>query len=319
VTSALGVFTPWKRATLAAVLLVVFGGCASSMPETPGARRSAEIDALQARVTQLAQQAAVNESEIARLRQQVAALEARVGAAPRRDGVASNPPASPAGTPPPSRPAAAGAPAAAAPRTATAAPAPTPRPAAPAPRPAAPPTAAAPPIEESDLTVEEVEVVLPPPRPAAPAPSSPTAPPASAPAGAVAPGGPLTPVSREAQVVYDEAYTFYHQGRYDEAEARFQEFLAMSPATELSDNAQYWIGACRFAKRDFRGALAAFRRTVETYPGENKVPDALFKMGQALEELDEPTEALEVYGELVRRFPDTAAATLAAERQEKLR
>jgi tol-pal system protein YbgF len=262
-------------------------GCASAMPETPGARRSAEIDELKARVTQLAQPAAVSEAEIARLRQQVAALESRVGGTARRDGATAAPPAAPpraaATQPPPAPPLAATRPA------------------------SAPPSPATPRIEETDLTIEEVEVVLPPARPASPGASAVSAP------------GPLGPVERQAQAVYDQAYTYYHQGRYDDAEARFQEFLAMSPASELSDNAQYWIGACRFAKRDFRGALAAFRRTVETYPDENKVPDALFKMGQSLEELGDPAEARIVYEDLVQRFPDTAAATLAAERRAKLR
>ena len=270
------------RLASAGLAVALFAGCASTMPETPGARRSAEIEELQRRVTQLAQQAAVSDSEIARLRQQVAALEARLGGSAARREASPAPAAPPAARPEPPRVAA---------------------------RPAPERAPAPPPVEESDLTVEEVEVV--PPATSRPAAGA-AAPPAAAPV-------PTTPVDRDAQAVYDQAYTFYHQGRYDDAEARFQEFLAMSPASELSDNAQYWIGACRFAKRDFRGALAAFRRTVETYPDENKVPDALFKMGQSLEELGEPTEALEVYTELVTRFPDTAAATLAAERQAKLR
>ena len=282
-------------------LALLLAGCASSMPETPGARRSAEIDELKARVTQLAQQAAVSEAEISRLRQQVAALEARLGVtgSARRDSGAST-----------------------SPRAAAPAPAvtPTPRPpAVAAARPARPAATAAPPIEESELMVESVEVEPPPARPAAPAPAAPATGRSASARPAAPAAGPLAPVDREAQAVYDEAYTFYHQGRYDDAEARFQEFLAVSPASELSDNAQYWIGASRFAKRDFRGALAAFRRTVESYPAGNKVPDSLIKMGQALEELGDPAEALAVYEELVRRFPDTAAATLAAERQSKLR
>jgi tol-pal system protein YbgF len=126
-------------------------------------------------------------------------------------------------------------------------------------------------------------------------------------------------VSAAAQAVYDEAYTMLNQGRYEQAEARFEEFLAESPNSELSDNAQYWIGSARFSRGDYQGALAALRRTVERYPNANKVPDALYKMGQALEELHDRDKALAVYDELVRRFPDTAAASLATERQAKLR
>jgi tol-pal system protein YbgF len=232
-------------------------------------------------VLELAQQARVSESEIDRLRQQVASLESRLaGGAPVRA-------VAPAATPPP--PARASRP-----------------PSSPPPAPRG--------VEEDELAAEELDVV---PAPAAPAarpaaPARPGAPPAAAPVAA-------QPVPREAQAIYDDAYTLYHQGRYEQAERRFEEFLAASPRTELSDNAQYWIGAARFARRDFRGALAAFRTTVELYPAENKVPDALFKMGQALEELGDPGEAQTVYRDLVQRFPDTAAATLADERLGQLR
>jgi tol-pal system protein YbgF len=126
-------------------------------------------------------------------------------------------------------------------------------------------------------------------------------------------------VPREAQAVYDEAYTLLHQGKYEQAEARFEEFLAESPSSELSDNAQYWIGEARYSRGDFKGALAAFRRTVDRYPEANKVPDALYKMGQSLEELHERGQALAIYDEIVRRFPETAAASLAAERRDTLR
>ena len=47
-------------------------------------------------------------------------------------------------------------------------------------------------------------------------------------------------------------------------------------------------------------------------------PDALYKMGESFERLNERGQALAVYDELVRRYPDTAAATLAGERKAKL-
>jgi tol-pal system protein YbgF len=274
------------------------------VPRLPGERRDDKLAALEARVLELAQKAAVQEVELARLRQQVASLEAKLG---RRADARGGETTGGAGSPSTAS-------------VARAVPAPQP----PARGAAALASRPAPSLEESELPVEE-PVAPPAPAPVAVAPPrpAPARPPAAAPRAALAPGptaggGEGEPVSREAQAVYDEAYTFFHQGKYAQAEARFEEFLAQSPKSELSDNAQYWIGASRYARDDFRGALAAFRRTVELYPDGNKVPDALYKMGQALEELAEPVEALAVYDELVRRFPDTAAATLAVERQTKL-
>jgi tol-pal system protein YbgF len=290
------------RRAVAALALVTagalgLGGCASGrLPETPGQRREAEIEELKARVVELARQAAVAESEIARLRQQVASLEARLGGR----GAAATPPRSSAGTQPSTT--------ASRETTAPARPAATPAPR-PAP-PATPSSAGRPALEESDLEADPL--VAAPPAAPVPAPVPPRQP--ATPAARPVPAAELQPVPREAQAVYDDAYTLYHQGRFEEAERRFEEFLAVAPPTELSDNAQYWIGAARLSRGDHRGSLAAFRRTVELYPEGNKVPDALFKMGQALEELGDPGEARGVYEELSRRFPDTAAAALALER-----
>ena len=122
------------------------------------------------------------------------------------------------------------------------------------------------------------------------------------------------PISAAAQAIYDRGYTLYHQGRYVDAETSFQQFLQGYPATELTDNAQYWVGECRFARGDFRGALAAFQVTVDRFPGGNKVADAVLKMGDSHQALGEAERARERWEEVRRRFPGSAAAAVAEER-----
>jgi TolA-binding protein len=67
-----------------------------------------------------------------------------------------------------------------------------------------------------------------------------------------------------------------------------------------------------------RGALAAFRETVERHPRGNKVPDALLKVGEALAGLGDVEGAREAYGEVMRRFAGTTAAAVAEDRLEAL-
>jgi tol-pal system protein YbgF len=122
------------------------------------------------------------------------------------------------------------------------------------------------------------------------------------------------PVDSAGQALYDRGYTLYHQGRYLDAEASFQRFLQANPATELSDNAQFWIGESRYARGDIRGALAAFRETLQRYPDGNKVPDALIKEGDCLTSLGDRDGARSRYEEVIRRFPSSAAAIMAEER-----
>ncbi|MGE5234433.1 MAG: tol-pal system protein YbgF [Acidobacteriota bacterium] len=255
---------------LVVLLPLLVAGCAST--GTGAADPAAEIEALKTRVLELQRKAAVAEVEIARLRQQVGALES------------SRPAESPA----------AGAPAA--------------RPSAPAPGEAVvPPAAPAPAIEIRDLD-----------EPAGLPPAA--APPAAAPAPAPAPGArPDQPVPAAAQALYDEAYTQYHQGRYVDAEAAFQRFLQAYPQSDLSDNAVFWIGECRSARGDLKGALAAFRQVLDAYPDGNKVPDALLEAGQCLQGLGDLDGARASYRDVVRRFPQSAAAETAREKLAALR
>lgn len=257
-------------------LPLLVAGCAST--GTGAADPAAEIEALKTRVLELQRKAAVAEVEIARLRQQVGALESGRPAESPAGGAASA------------------------------------RPSAPPPREAAvPPAGPAPAIEIRDL--DEPTAV--PPAAAPPA----AAPPAAAPAPAApAPGSrPDQPVPAAAQALYDEAYTQYHQGRYVDAEAAFQRFLQAYPQSDLSDNAVFWIGECRSARGDLKGALAAFRQVLDAYPDGNKVPDALLEAGQCLQGLGDLDGARANFQDLIRRFPQSAAAETAREKLSALR
>lgn len=126
-------------------------------------------------------------------------------------------------------------------------------------------------------------------------------------------------VDAAARNLYDDNYTLFHEKRYGEAEEGFGRFLALHPATELSDNAQFWIGEARFARGRYEEALQAFLLTVERFPDGNKVPDAFYKAGRCLELRGDRNRAIATYEETVRRFPSSAAAISAREHLEALR
>jgi tol-pal system protein YbgF len=286
---------------LAVGLCLLAAGCTGNAVRSDDPQ-SKEMDELKARVVELQRKAAVSEVEIARLREEVAELQAQRGGG---------------------RAPAAARPAAPSPRTSAADGIVT----APAPRPGPPPRRGepSPALEEADIDLppspaQPAKRQPPPPvrpsteSPGRPAPSQP--PPAATAPGAEGPSGTLSPA---AQALYDRGYALYHQGHYVDAEASFQRFLQANPKSDLSDNAEYWIGECRYARGDTRGALAAFRETVERFPEGNKVADALLKAGQCLEAMGDVEGARVTYREVTRRFPGTAASAVAEERLGKLR
>lgn len=114
--------------------------------------------------------------------------------------------------------------------------------------------------------------------------------------------------------LYDRALDLLQRDDLEAAETAFRDFKRRFPASDLADNAQYWIGEARLRRGDVGGALAAFRAVVEDFPEGNKVPEALFKVGHCLGEQGDSAAAAEVFRELVRRYPGSAASELAKRR-----
>lgn len=265
--------------------LLVLPSCATRPLPVRDSSAAAEIAALKSRLLELQRQVTVHEVEIERLRARVAELDG--GRAPRESNA----------RPPARRPAG---------REEVSA-----RPSQPRqsrPQEARPP---APSIDSSDLPTVDLDL------PAANSPSGSPAPPLPGP-GSSAPQRPLQPASSEAQALYDQGYSLFHQGRYVDAEAAFQRFLRSHGDTDLADNAGYWIGESRYAREDYRGALSIYRETLERHPTGNKVPDILLKMGICLENLGDLGGARDVYDELIRRYPGSGASVTAEERRSAL-
>jgi len=113
---------------------------------------------------------------------------------------------------------------------------------------------------------------------------------------------------------YQAAYSDLASGRYGLARDAFTEYLRRYPDTEVSDNAQYWIGECSYALGDFQGAIEAFKKVAENYPKGDKVPAALLKTGIAYSRLKDMSSARKYYAQVAQKYPKSDEARLARER-----
>ncbi|MFQ5633274.1 MAG: tol-pal system protein YbgF, partial [bacterium] len=119
-----------------------------------------------------------------------------------------------------------------------------------------------------------------------------------------------------AKTLYESAYQDLVKGQYKLAESGFRQYLQLFPQGGLSDNAQYWIGECFYAQRQYSKAVQAFAAVIEQFPGGDKVPAAMLKLGYSQYTLGRRNVAISTLQDLVRKHPFSNEAKLA---QEKVR
>lgn len=119
--------------------------------------------------------------------------------------------------------------------------------------------------------------------------------------------------------LYREAYETFQRGDLEGARKKFEAFLSQYPHTELSDNAQFWIGETYFLKKDYEKAILEYEKVIVKYPEGDKVPSALLKQGLAFLELGDKTNGRSLLKRVMERYPKTEQAEIAKKRLESIK
>jgi tol-pal system protein YbgF len=119
--------------------------------------------------------------------------------------------------------------------------------------------------------------------------------------------------------LYDAAYLDLTKGSYDLAITGFGNYLKYFPETEQAADAQYWLGECYYAKKNYTRAAIEFHKVLENYSTGTKVPSSLYKLGLSLLELKSAGQARKYLEELTDKYPNTQEAKLAEEKLKKIK
>jgi TolA-binding protein len=146
--------------------------------------------------------------------------------------------------------------------------------------------------------------------------------PAPAGGGTTAPSGGGSPsggVGVSPQKLYDSAMGDYYSGQYDLAILGFSDYIKSFPKADLADDAQ--VNICSAYLQDGKNdkAVEACDLAIRTYPGGDKIPDAYYKKGLALQNLRDVNGAREAWEHVVKSNPDTDAGRLAKQRLEQIK
>ena len=119
--------------------------------------------------------------------------------------------------------------------------------------------------------------------------------------------------------IYKDAFETYQKGDIEGARRKFETFLKQYPNTDLSDNAQFWIGETYFVKKDYERAVLEYEKVTAKYPEGDKVPAAMFKQALAFLELGDKANARNIFRRVIERYPQSDQADLAKKRLETIK
>jgi tol-pal system protein YbgF len=136
--------------------------------------------------------------------------------------------------------------------------------------------------------------------------------------GAVPPPSQPAPPGMSPQRLFDTAWADYTSGQWALAIEGFSTYIRTFPRSELSDDAQHYIGESYYAEGKFAQAIDAYNRVIADYPTGDQVPNAYYKRGLAFDRLGQIDRARESFEAVVRDYPDTPAGTMARQNLERL-
>ena len=114
-----------------------------------------------------------------------------------------------------------------------------------------------------------------------------------------------------AEEQYDNALQLFRRGQYDAARNEFNSYLQKYPKSDLSDNAQFWLGECYYAEKSYGEAIAAYEKTIKEYPKSDKVSSAMLKQGMAFLQLGDSTAGKILLKKVVKEYPNSNQAKIA--------
>lgn len=117
---------------------------------------------------------------------------------------------------------------------------------------------------------------------------------------------------------YEAALGQFRAGKFKEAQAAFEGFIAAHPQSTLLPNATYWLGSSLYQQKQFGKAAEIFGHVAATWPADAKAPDALLAQANALIEAKDEKAAVKALETLVEKYPTNPAVETARTRLKAL-
>ena len=125
---------------------------------------------------------------------------------------------------------------------------------------------------------------------------------------------PATPANE----AYRRALQSYRDGQPDQAIQQFREYLRNNPKSDLSDNAQYWIGESYYSKGDYNRSIIELNEVLLKYPQGDQVPGALLALATSFANSGDKIDAKLILQKLISDHPKSEEAEIGRQQLQTL-
>lgn len=112
---------------------------------------------------------------------------------------------------------------------------------------------------------------------------------------------------------YNAAVRAYNMEQFTAARFGFQDFIETFPGDDLVPDAWFFLGEALVQLQEPDSAIEAYRQVVQLHPDSPRAPEARVGIGLTLLEQGETTEARIQFDTVIATWPDTDAAARARE------
>ena len=114
----------------------------------------------------------------------------------------------------------------------------------------------------------------------------------------------------DAHVLHQKGLKFFHEKKYDKAQALFSKGIERFPFSPAVDESCLYNGLCYYMNEQFNEALSVWNEYLDKYPEGRTVAEILYHIGLSYEALGQEQKAKAIFEELKSKFPNSRFSAL---------
>lgn len=118
--------------------------------------------------------------------------------------------------------------------------------------------------------------------------------------------------------LFEEGKSLFDRKDYQGAVRAFKKYLAAEPKGAQADAAQFYIAESLYSRQQYEEAILEYQKVVQGFPKSSQVPTSLLRQGISFQSIKDNDSAKLLYQKVLRDYPKSYAASVARGRLKTL-